>query len=202
MPAVKRLGLTGGIGSGKSTVASMLSERGVAVIDADAVARSVTAAAGAAIPAITAEFGQAFLAENGSLHRDRMRALAFTDPSARHRLESIIHPLVGAEMSRAAGQAIASGCTAIVFDVPLLAESPHWRQRVDHVLVVDCGEETQVARVVARNGMAADAVRQIIAAQAPRAVRVCAADAVVCNDGLTLNELRVLVDQTAKHFGL
>ena len=180
----------------------MLSERGVAVIDADAVARSVTAAAGAAIPAITAEFGQAFLAEDGSLHRDRMRALAFTDPSARHRLESIIHPLVGAEMSRAAGQAIASGCTAIVFDVPLLAESPHWRQRVDHVWVVDCGEETQVARVVARNGMAADAVRQIIAAQAPRAVRVCAADAVVCNDGLTLNELRVLVDQTAKHFGL
>jgi dephospho-CoA kinase len=202
MAAVKRLGLTGGIGSGKSTVASMLAERGVAVIDADVVARSVTAPAGAAIPAIVAEFGQEFLAPDGSLHRDRMRALAFANPTARRRLESIVHPMVGAEMSLAADQAIASGCTAIVFDVPLLAESPHWRQRVDHVLVVDCGEETQVARVVARNGMAADAVRQIIAAQAPRAVRLGAADAVVYNDGLTLSALRVLVDQTAKHFGL
>ena len=202
MDAVKRLGLTGGIGSGKSTVASMLSGLGLAVIDADAIARSVTAPGGVAIPAITAAFGPAFVAQDGSMDRDRMRALAFADPAARRRLEGIVHPLVGAETARATDEAIASGHRSIVFDVPLLAESHQWRQRVDHVLVVDCSETTQVSRVVARNAMPADAVRRIISAQASRTVRLATADAVIRNDGCSLDELRRLVEQVVKHFGL
>jgi dephospho-CoA kinase len=202
MAAVKRIGLTGGIGSGKSTVAAMLADRGVAVIDADAIARSVTAAGGVAIGAVAAEFGLDYLTPEGALDRDRMRSLAFADPTARRRLERIIHPLVGAETARAADAAIANGHRSVVFDVPLLAESAHWRHRVDRVLVIDCSEATQVARVVARNGITADAVRRIIAAQAPRLIRLGAADMVLCNDGLSLVQLRTLVNEAAAHFGL
>jgi dephospho-CoA kinase len=202
MADVKRIGLTGGIGSGKSTVASMLADRGVAVIDADGIARSVTATGGAAIDAIATEFGPTYLTPQGALDRARMRSLAFTDPTARRRLENIIHPLVSAETSRAADVAMAKGHRSIVFDVPLLAESAHWRQRVDLVLVIDCSEATQIERVVARNGMTAEAVRQIIAAQAPRTRRLAAADVVVCNDDLPLDRLRTLVDQVAIRFGL
>lgn len=202
MASVTRIGLTGGIGSGKSTVAGMFGDRGMAVIDADAIARSVTATGGLAIDSIATEFGREFITPEGALDRDRMRSLAFADPTARRRLERIVHPLVSAEATREADAAIASGHKAVVFDVPLLAESAHWRRRVDRVLVVDCGEDTQVARVVARNGMASDTVRQIIAAQAPRAFRLAAADAVICNDSLSLDQLRALVGEVAAHFGL
>jgi dephospho-CoA kinase len=202
MASVTQIGLTGGIGSGKSTVARMFGDRGVEVIDADAIVRSVTAAGGSAIDSIANEFGSAFITPEGALDRERMRSFAFADPTARRRLERIVHPLVSAEATRKAGVAMASGHKAMVFDVPLLAESAHWRRRVDHVLVVDCCEDTQVARVVARNGMAPDTVRQIIAAQAPRAFRLAAADAVICNDSLSLDKLRALVDEVATHFGL
>lgn len=179
-----RLGLTGGIGSGKSTVAQMLAARGGAVIDSDAIARSVTAANGSAMPAIRAAFGKEFVTPEGALDRERMRALVFSDPSAKLRLESIVHPLVGLATQAQAQSAIQAGRTLLVFDVPLLVESPRWRKLVDKVLVVDCLERTQVARVMARSGMTSDAVQSIIRAQATRAQRLAAADITLFNEGL------------------
>ncbi len=195
-----RIGLTGGIGSGKSTVSKLLADRGAAIIDTDAIARALTRPGGAAIPALRAEFGADAIAADQSLDRDRMRALAFADPSARRRLEAILHPLIGAETAR---QARASNAAVQVFDVPLLVESGRWVSRVDRVLVVDCSEATQVERVVARSGWAADTVRAVIAQQASRAARRAAADAVIHNDGISLDELtervaRLWVDWTVR----
>jgi dephospho-CoA kinase len=197
-----RIGLTGGIGSGKSTVLAMLQALGAAAIDADAISRATTAPGGAAIPAIRARFGADFVTANGALDRGRMRERAYAQPEARRELEQIIHPLVGEEVARQADAALAAGARCIVFDIPLLVESGRWRQQVDRVLVVDCSPETQVARVVARSGLAPDEVRAIIAAQAPRALRLAAADLVICNEGLTLEALRYEVEQAARSFGL
>ena len=184
------LGLTGGIGSGKSTVASLLQALGAAVIDADAIARSVTAPQGAAMPEIARQFGDAFVQADGALDRARMRALVFADPSAKQRLESIVHPCVGEETRRQTQAAVQQGHALLVFDVPLLVESKRWRQQVQRVLVIDCEPATQIQRVVARSGLAADEVGRIIAAQSPRAVRLAAADWVIYNDGLDLPALR------------
>jgi dephospho-CoA kinase len=197
-----RIGLTGGIGSGKSTVLEMLRELGAVPIDADAISRATTASGGAAIPAIAAAFGSEFVTADGALDRDRMRERAYAHPEARRELEQIIHPLVGAEIARQVDAALAAGARCIVFDIPLLVESGRWRAQVDRVLVVDCEPETQVARVTARSGLAPDAVRAIIAAQAPRALRLAAADAVICNEGLSLARLRNEVEQVAQSFGL
>ena len=189
-----RLGLTGGIGSGKSTVAQMFATRGAAVIDSDAIARSVTAANGSAMPAIAEAFGKEFVTPEGALDRDRMRALVFSDPSAKLRLEAIVHPLVGMATQAQAQAAIQAGHTLLVFDVPLLVESPRWRKLVDKVLVVDCLESTQIERVIARSGLARDAVQNIIQAQATRAQRLAAADITLFNEGLDLEQLQVTVD--------
>lgn len=197
-----RIGLTGGIGSGKSTVLAMLAQLGAAAIDADAISRGTTAAGGAAIAEIARVFGKDFITPEGALHRERMRERTFSDPEARKQLEAIIHPLVGAESSRQVDAAIAAGAKCIVFDIPLLVESGRWRRQVDRVLVVDCAVETQVARVMQRSGLAEDAVRAIIAAQATREERLAAADAVICNDGLSLEELADEVKQVAAGFGL
>lgn len=202
MRAVTRLGLTGGIGSGKSTVAQILAGVGAAVIDADAIARSVTLPAGAAIGPIATEFGSDFITPQGALDRDRMRELAFADASAKRRLEAIIHPLVGQETQRQAEAAIHAGHRCIVFDIPLLVESGRWRQNLDWVLVLDCAVETQVARVMARSKLSRAAALQIIAAQAPRLLRLAAADMVIANDGLPLTLLRAQVLQIAARFGL
>ena len=185
-----RLGLTGGIGSGKSTVANLLAARGAAVVDADAIARAVTAPHGSAMPAIAKTFGNDFVDADGALNRDRMRALAFSDPDAKKRLEAIVHPLVSQETQRQTEAAIQSGHRCVVFDVPLLVESGRWRQQVDRVLVVDCTRETQIARVMARNGMAREMVERIIDAQLPSGVRLAAADWVIYNEGLDLPALR------------
>jgi dephospho-CoA kinase len=192
-----RLGLTGGIGSGKSTVAQMLAARGAAVIDSDAIARSVTAANGSAMPAIREAFGPEFVNPEGALDRERMRALVFTDPDAKLRLEAIVHPLVGLATQAQAQAAIQAGHTLLVFDVPLLVESPRWRKLVDQVLVVDCLETTQIERVVARSGLTREAVHNIIQAQATRAQRLAAADITVFNDGLDLAQLQRAVDGLA-----
>ena len=197
-----RLGLTGGIGSGKSTVARMLQERGAVVIDADAIARASTAAGGAAIPQILASFGPDYITPEGALDRERMRSLAFTDTGAKQRLEAIVHPLVGKATTEEAEAAESGGARCIVFDIPLLVESRRWPRQLDRVLVVDCQEDTQVTRVAARTGMAEAMARQIIAAQASRTQRRAAADVVVYNDGLTLEQLRAEVEQIAAHFGL
>ena len=197
-----RIGLTGGIGSGKSTVLEMLREKGAAAVDADAISRSVTAPGGAAIPAIIERFGAGFVDATGALDRARMRELAYAQPASRKELEAIIHPLVGAEVARQEAAAGAAGRPCVVYDIPLLVESGRWRAKLQRVLVVDCEPETQVARVVARSALAPDAVRAIIAAQAPRALRLAAADLVICNEALTLDALRSEVAQVAETFGL
>jgi len=198
-----RIGLTGGIGSGKSTVLAMLAELGAATIDADAISRATTASGGAAIPGIVQRFGAAFIGADGALDRARMRAHAYADPSARKQLEAIIHPLVAAESARQVAAAATAGRTTVVFDIPLLVESGRWRQQVDRILVIDCLPETQVARVVARSGLAADEVRAILAVQASRPARLAAADAVIFNDeGRSLQDLRTEVEQVAAAFGL
>lgn len=194
------VGLTGGIGSGKSTVAAMLVDCGAAVIDSDAIARRVTAPGGAAIGPITSQFGAAFITPEGAMDREAMRNLVFADAQAKNRLETIIHPLVGEETAR---QAAKAGSVCVVFDVPLLVESGRWRQRVDRVLVVDCSEATQIARVMARNGWSREEVQQVIAGQAGREQRLAAADICIYNDELlSLAALREMVRQLAQRFGL
>ncbi len=202
MIAPFQLGLTGGIGSGKSTVATLLAQLGAAIIDADAIARQLTTPAGLAMPAIAQQFGPEFVTTQGALDRDRMRALAFSDPDAKHKLEAIIHPLVAEETTRQARAAQARGHPCLVFDVPLLVESARWRKRVDHVLVVDCLAETQIMRVMARNGLTRSAVEAIIAAQSSRLRRLHAADSVIFNDELTLEGLSAEVAMLAPRFKL
>lgn len=198
-----RVGLTGGIGSGKSTVARMLADCGAAVIDADAISRQTTAPGGAAIPLIAAQFGADLVAADGALDRDRMRQLVFSDPGAKRQLEAIIHPLVGAETARQTAEAVQSGSTCIVFDVPLLVESGRWRPQLDRVWVVDCSEETQINRVMARNGWTREMVEQVIAGQATRKQRLAAADACINNEGdVSLTVLNGVVRQLAQRFGL
>jgi dephospho-CoA kinase len=192
-----RIGLTGGIGSGKSTVAVLLAGHGAALIDTDLIARQLTLPGGAAIDSIAAAFGTDLIDAAGALDRARTRALVFADASARQRLEAILHPMIGLETER---QAATSTALVIVFDVPLLVESGHWRARVDKVLVVDCDEATQIERVVARSGWTADAVRTVIAQQAPRARRRAAADAVIHNEAVTLDRLAEQVTALWQHW--
>lgn len=194
MPAL-HLGLTGGIGSGKSTVASLLATLGAWVIDADAIARACTAAQGAALPAIATQFGVHFIHPQEGLDRNAMRALVFSDRSAKARLEAIIHPLVQQEIARQAALAEQAGAPCIVYDIPLLVESAHWRQTLQRVLVVDCLPATQIARVVQRSGLSAQAVEKIIEAQASRLQRLAAADAVLFNEGIDLHHLKHLASE-------
>ena len=184
------IGLTGGIGSGKSTVATLLVGCGAHLVDADAIARALTLPGGAAMPALAAAFGAAAVAPDGSLNRAQMRALAFADACAKARLEAILHPLIGLESQR---QAALAGTRPVVYDVPLLTESSHWRARVARVLVVDCDTDTQVARVVQRPGWTADTARSVVAQQASRAARRAIADAVIHNDGITMTALQAEV---------
>lgn len=181
-----RIGLTGGIGSGKSTVARLLGQQGASVVDTDLIARQLTLPGGAAIPTIAAAFGADLIDAGGALDRARMRDLVFADTSARRRLEAILHPLIGLETQR---QAAASAAAVVVFDVPLLVESGRWRALVDKVLVVDCRESTQIERVVVRSGWTTEAVQSVIHQQASREQRRAAADAVICNDWITLDQL-------------
>jgi dephospho-CoA kinase len=197
-----RLGLTGGIGSGKSTVAGMLADLGATVVDADAISRAVTAPGGAAIGPLKDAFGAGMVSPEGGLDRDAMRELVFADPTARRRLEEIVHPLVGAAIAAHTEAALAAGARCVVLDIPLLVESGRWRKALDRVLVVDCQEETQCARVSARSALAPTAVRQIVAAQAPRLTRLAAADYVIFNDGISIEQLGRTVGQLAPEFGL
>ena len=180
------IGLTGGIGSGKSTVANLLLEHGAHLVDTDAIARRITAPGGAAIPSIAEAFGADVVSGDGALDRDRMRERVFADPAAKKRLESLLHPMIGAVARQEAAMA---GHGTVVFDVPLLTESAHWRARVDRILVVDCPETLQAQRVMQRNGWPEDAVRRVIAQQATREARRAIADAVIHNEGLDLQAL-------------
>jgi dephospho-CoA kinase len=180
MPYV--VGLTGGIGSGKSAVAHLFAQRGITVVDTDAIAHALTAPGGAAMPALRAEFGDTVANADGALDRAAMRAMVFADPAARKRLEAILHPLIRAESERQLLQRPAESAYAILM-VPLLVESGDYRKRVNRIAVVDCAENTQIERVMSRNGLARSEIERILAAQATRAERLAAADDVIDNDG-------------------
>lgn len=183
------VGLTGGIGCGKSTVADLFAALGATIVDTDVIAHALTAPQGAAMPAIVAEFGPDFAQQDGALDRARMRTLVFSDATARARLEAILHPRIRAA-TEAAGQA-ATGAY-VIYVVPLLIESGSWRERVTRVLAIDCSEDTQVARVMQRSHLTADEVRAIMATQVTRARRLAEADDVVDNDA-GLDALRAQV---------
>ena len=182
MPTKFSIGLTGGIGSGKSLVADLFAARGAAIIDTDLIAHSLTAAGGSAMPAIRAAFGDSFLTANGALDRATMRQRVFSEPAAKRELEAILHPLIGKETEATA--AIATG-PYLIFVVPLLVESGRWPQRVDRILVVDCSEDLQLKRVMRRNQLAAQEVQAIMATQASRADRLAAAGDVIVNEAGT-----------------
>ena len=198
-----RLGLTGGIGSGKSTVASILARAGAAVMDADAISRSLTQPGGRAIPAILAEFGETLISPDGAMDREAMRALVFSNPSSKHQLEAIVHPLVGQVLQEQSHAAVAAGHACLVYDVPLLVESgDRWRRQVDWVCVVDCEVETQIQRVMARNQLGRADIERIISQQASRQQRLACADAVIFNEGIDLAHLEHLVHEMMARFGL
>lgn len=174
------VGLTGGIGSGKSSVGRAFEARGVTVVDADALAHGLTQPGGLAMPAIRAAFGDEFVDASGAMDRAKMRAVVFADPAAKARLEGILHPIIRAETLRLANAATSP---YVILMIPLLIESGVARSRCDRVLVVDCPEEEQVRRVMTRSGLAAEQVRAIMAAQATRAQRLSGADDVLDNGG-------------------
>ncbi|MGB4063883.1 MAG: dephospho-CoA kinase [Azonexus sp.] len=193
------VGLTGGIGSGKSTVADLFVEQGAGLVDSDAIARELTLTGGAAMPALTAEFGPEILTTDGALDRVAMRQLAFADPSARSRLEGILHPLIrqiSAERCQAATEPY------VILAVPLLVESGNYRQRCDRILVVDCPESLQIERVMTRNGLSAEEVKAIMAAQATRQQRLAVADDVVVNDSDREKIVEQVKMQHAKYLAL
>jgi len=174
------IGLTGGIGCGKSTVADMLAALGAEVIDTDRISHELTAPGGAAMAAIERDFGRDYVDPHGALDRAKMRALVFSDPAEKRRLERILHPLIREETRRRIARARAP---YVVLVVPLLLETGAYREFVKRILVVDCDEAAQVARTSARSALAPDEVKAIMANQLPRAARLAAADDVLRNDG-------------------
>jgi dephospho-CoA kinase len=174
------IGLTGGIGSGKSTAADLFASHGASLVDTDLIAHALTGPDGAAMPAIREAFGPGVIAADGRLDRAAMRARAFAEPADRRRLEAILHPLIRAESERQTHEA--KGLYTILV-VPLLVESGRWRERVDRLLVVDCPVDVQIARVMARSHLAREQVQAIIAAQASREARRAAADDLIDNSG-------------------
>ena len=198
-PAAQAIGLTGGIGSGKSTVAALLVAQGATLVDTDAIAHALTTPGGAAMPALRQRFGDGVAGADGALDRARMRQLVFADADAKRALEAILHPMIGAEAQR---HAAAAGDGVVVFDVPLLNATSHWRARCQRILVVDCETPTQVQRVMARSGWSDEQVRRVIALQSPRDQRRRLADAVIFNDGLSPAALAAEVAQLWALWGL
>jgi dephospho-CoA kinase len=188
-PAYLSVGLTGGVGSGKSTVAAMLRQLGAGIVDADELAHVLTAPGGAAIEPLRARFGDSAITTDGALDRARMRALAFADRATRKDLEDILHPTIRALARERGAMLAAAGTPYVVYVIPLLVESGNWRNRLHRVLVVDCSETTQLARVTARPGIDEAAARSIIAAQVARTERLLVADDVVVNEA-PLEELQ------------
>lgn len=194
-----RVGLTGGIGSGKSTVAAMFKDRGAAVIDSDAISHQLTRPGGAAMAAIRAEFGADYVDAGGALDRPRMRQLVFSDLAAKRRLEGILHPLIRTQMLAEAAVQDAGTCPYLVLVVPLLLEANAYRELVQRVLVVDCAEATQVKRSMRRSGLQEAEVRAIMAQQLARGARLRQADDVLHNDG-DLDALRVQVEALHQNY--
>jgi len=193
------VGLTGGIGSGKSAAACRFAELGAVVIDTDAIAHELTGAGGRAMPALRAAFGAAVVAADGGLERSAMRQMAFSDVAARARLEAILHPLISTEARQRCAAALADAAPYVVLMVPLLIETGHYQGQVKRVVVVDCAEETQISRVIARSGLRRDEIERIMATQASRADRRAAADDLIDNDG-DLAGLQRQVDELHRRY--
>lgn len=183
------IGLTGGIGSGKTAVSDLLGELGAGVIDTDLISHQITAPGGKAIPLIAKAFGADFIDAQGALIRPKMRAVVFEDPGARKVLEQITHPLIQEETSKQAFELAKSGVPYLVFVVPLLIESGSWVKLIDYLVVVDCPEETQIQRVMHRNNMTRSDVENVLKAQTSRNDRLAVANAVIENQG-SLDELK------------
>jgi dephospho-CoA kinase len=190
------IGLTGGIGSGKSAAADEFARLGATLVDTDAIAHALTAPGGAAIDSVRAVFGDASIDASGAMDRAKVRARVFADPSARRRLEDILHPLIRQEST---ARVTAAAGAYVVLVVPLLIESADYRSRVDRVLVVDCPAELQLARVRARSGLSEDEARRIVAAQVSRETRLAAADDVIDNSG-TLEALYAQVKRLHQRY--
>ena len=190
------VGLTGGIGSGKSAVATLLGELGASIIDTDAISHSLTAAGGGAMPAIETLFGSKYLTSDGALDRAAMRELVFSDQAARRQLESVLHPLIAQKTVAEANQAHG---LYVIFVVPLRVESGRWKDRVDRILVVDCSEALQIERVTHRNNLSAAQVQAIMATQVSRTQRLAAANDVVVNE-TSLEALRAEVEQLHQRY--
>jgi dephospho-CoA kinase len=174
------VGLTGGIGCGKTAATDMFAELGAGVVDTDVISRELTAAGGAAMKPIAGDFGSEYMLPDGSLDRARMRTLVFSEPDAKRRLEAILHPLI---RSTSRERIAASRAPYVLLVVPLLLETGSYAELLDRVLVVDCDEARQIERVIARSGLAEQEVRRIMAAQLARAERLARADDVLRNDG-------------------
>ena len=193
------VGLTGGVGSGKSAAAGIFGTLGAAIVDTDAIAHELTGPQGEAMPGLWAAFGDGIVAADGSLDRPTMRKLAFGDAAVRTRLEAVLHPLIRTEAERRCTAELGAGVPYVVLVVPLLVESGDYRQRVARVAVVDCAEATQLARVMARSGLSREDAQRIMAAQATREQRRAAADDIIDNDG-DLADLRRQVEKLHRRY--
>lgn len=191
-----KVGLTGGIGSGKSTVATLFGELGVPVIDTDVISHQLTLPDGAAIPEIRAKFGTEYIDASGALDRAKMRQLVFSDNAARHRLEKILHPRI---LSQAKILAEASPAPYVLLVVPLLFETSAYQDWLNRTVVVDCPEEVQIARAIQREGLNEEIVRAIMAKQLSRAQRLQLANDVIDNAG-SLSQLRQQISRLNQNF--
>ena len=188
------IGLTGGIGSGKTAVSDLLAQLGAGVIDTDLIAHHITAPGGSAIPPIQTYFGPDFIDSNGALDRSKMRSLVFQNLEAKKALEAITHPIIKQETIKLAKQLAEDGFPYLVFVVPLLLESGNWKEQIDHLVVVDCPEELQIERVMQRSNLSSTEVMGILKAQATRLERLAVANTVIENQG-KLTELKEAVER-------
>lgn len=189
-PAIKRIGLTGGIGSGKSTFAAMLAKRGFDVIDADAISKELTSTGGLAIAKVREVFGDSAIALDGSMNRGQMRTLVFSHPQAKKQLENILHPLIRASIADQLRAIESKGKPLAILDIPLLVESSHWQEELDGIIVVDCSQSRQLSRVMARNGWTQSQTQAVLDTQASRQERLAVANWVIDNDHDDLNALQ------------
>lgn len=188
------IGLTGGIGSGKTAVSNLFAQLGAGIVDTDLIAHQITAPGGKAIPLIRDHFGSEFIDNGGALDRAKMRSLVFQNPEAKKALEAITHPLIRQETLRQAGQLTDAGLPYLLLVVPLLIESGAWIDQIDYLVVVDCPEETQIQRVMHRSNLSRTEVEAILKAQASRQERLALANAVIDNQG-KLSELKTAVQE-------
>jgi dephospho-CoA kinase len=188
------IGLTGGIGSGKTTVSNLFAQLGAGIVDTDLIAHQITAPGGKAIPLIRDHFGAEFIDNGGALDRAKMRSLVFQNPEAKKALEEITHPLIRQETLRQADQLADAGAPYLLLVVPLLIESGAWIDQIDYLVVVDCPEETQIQRVMHRSNLSRTEVEAILKAQASRQERLALANTVIDNQG-KLSELKSAVQE-------